>query len=863
MGCEKCVVGKLPQCDLKLVSSCFEEDLKGRELQHISALEHICYDCLNFLQNQDTCYKEWKTRWEQDSLSQGTVKTYLTEKFFPYWIQCIDCRKWRRVQTAHLKEDKIIENDVDEEFLQKYNCDMGHLLFEKKYSKEGAKYSISTLSSRSCEPQEELNPITKELSFINTICYPPLLKFSPAEKLFNGYYPDGVGQSVIDSSRKCELIDNDDEKGTPKKKTPRKIYRNRFFPSRKPRNTNSKNSCFSLRNRRPFYQPGDNPAALTLKPDSFEPDEVAHYQSFPPAAQRLILAVRNLVVSMWSISPTILVTPESCMQNAIIRGYIRAALPELFNLVIEFLTIKGIINFGIFEDIPRPLVLKNIPLEKRETIVVIGAGPSGISTARQLHNFGFNVKILEARKRIGGRVHDVWAPKVAAGAMVINGCQNNPIITMSRQIYHDVHILGSQCDLFVKSESIARGPDLRMEHHFNTILDILSDWRLDKKEDIPLIDAINLAHKEYVSQSAERYSKTEMKLLDFHINNLEYACGASLSSVSALNWDQNERFPQFGGDHAIVTYGFSDVLEELSKPLNIEFEKPVASIDHSGEKVVVETIHGEKIEADRCVVTIPLALMKKKTIKFTPDLSPRKWRAVENIGAGLIEKCLLRFDSKWWSYKIGGADFFGSISVSGSDSGVDADDEHDTSGIFNVFYDIPSPESDHFTLMSIAAGASLDIYHSMSDKQLVSSAMATLQEIFKEITVPEPLSFHITRWGKEEYSQMSYSFIKLGSTGKDYDEMAEPASDRLFFAGEATNRHFPQTVTGAYLSGVREAARIFKLEHKKLNPDSKFYGDSIFEQTSLLPQKRKSESIHQKPPSKKIERRKSEPIPTM
>ena len=527
--------------------------------------------------------------------------------------------------------------------------------------------------------------------------------------------------------RKCELIENDDEKGTPKKKTPRKVYRNRFFPSRKPRNTNSKGSCFALRNRRPFYQPGDNPAALTLKPDSFEPDEVAHYQSFPPAAQRLILAVRNLVVSMWSISPTILVTPDSCMQNAIIRGYIRAALPELFNLVIEFLTIKGIINFGIFEDIKRPLVLKNVPQKERETIVVVGAGPAGISTARQLHNFGFNVKVLEARNRIGGRVHDVWAPRVAAGAMVINGCQNNPIITMSRQIYHDVHILGSQCDLFVKSESIARGPDIRMEHHFNTILDILSDWRLDKKEDIPLIDAINLAHKEYVSQSHERYSKMEMKLLDFHINNLEYACGASLASVSALNWDQNERFPQFGGDHAIVTHGFSDVLEEVSKPLNILFEKPVAKIDHSGEKVIVETTSGEKIEADRCVVTIPIALMKKKTISFTPDLSPRKWRAVENIGAGLIEKCLLRFDSKWWSYKIGGADFFGSISVSGSDSGVDADDEHDTSGIFNVFYDIPCPESDHFTLMSIAAGASLEIYHSMSDAQLVSSAMATLQ----------------------------------------------------------------------------------------------------------------------------------------
>ena len=66
--------------------------------------------------------------------------------------------------------------------------------------------------------------------------------------------------------------------------------------------------------------------------------------------------------------------------------------------------------------------------------------------------------------------------------------------------------------------------------------------------------------------------------------------------------------------------------------------------------------------------------------------------------------------------------------------------------------------------------------------------MTLYQEIFKEITVPEPLDFHITRWGKEEYSQMSYSFVKLGSSGDDYDELAEPASDRLFFAGEATNR---------------------------------------------------------------------------
>ena len=52
----------------------------------------------------------------------------------------------------------------------------------------------------------------------------------------------------------------------------------------------------------------------------------------------------------------------------------------------------------------------------------------------------------------------------------------------------------------------------------------------------------------------------------------------------------------------------------------------------------------------------------------------------------------------------------------------------------------------------------------------------------------------MTRWGKEEFSQMSYSYIKIGATGEDYDTLAEPhGHDKILFAGEATNRHFPQT----------------------------------------------------------------------
>jgi lysine-specific histone demethylase 1 len=54
----------------------------------------------------------------------------------------------------------------------------------------------------------------------------------------------------------------------------------------------------------------------------------------------------------------------------------------------------------------------------------------------------------------------------------------------------------------------------------------------------------------------------------------------------------------------------------------------------------------------------------------------------------------------------------------------------------------------------------------------------------------------------------AYSFMAVGSSGEDYDLLAEPLSNRLFFAGEATNRYHPSTTAGAYLSGLRAAREI-------------------------------------------------------
>src|SRR4051812_18700073 len=58
-------------------------------------------------------------------------------------------------------------------------------------------------------------------------------------------------------------------------------------------------------------------------------------------------------------------------------------------------------------------------------VVVIGAGVAGLAAARELRRAGLGVRVLEARSRLGGRVHtvrpDSGSPPVELGAEFVHG----------------------------------------------------------------------------------------------------------------------------------------------------------------------------------------------------------------------------------------------------------------------------------------------------------------------------------------------------------------------------------------------------------------------------------------------------------
>ncbi|MCU1364450.1 MAG: Amine oxidase [Ilumatobacteraceae bacterium] len=70
---------------------------------------------------------------------------------------------------------------------------------------------------------------------------------------------------------------------------------------------------------------------------------------------------------------------------------------------------------------------------------------------------------------------------------------------------------------------------------------------------------------------------------------------------------------------------------------------------------------------------------------------------------------------------------------------------------------------------------------------------------------PQPVSWHVARWGDEPFSRGSWSYVRTGGSPADRWTLAEPIDDRFALCGEAVGTDQAAMTHGAYASGVRAA----------------------------------------------------------
>ncbi|GJP85143.1 hypothetical protein CLOP_g15237 [Closterium sp. NIES-67] len=126
------------------------------------------------------------------------------------------------------------------------------------------------------------------------------------------------------------------------------------------------------------------------------------------------------------------------------------------------------------------------PLHGRR-VVVVGAGPAGLTAARHLVRLGAQVVVLEARERVGGRVHTDWTSlsvPVDLGASIITGAAPDvhgnlpPDLSalLCQQAGLPCVVLRDACPLYdaVSGGKVAVDVDARVERQFNRLLDDLA-----------------------------------------------------------------------------------------------------------------------------------------------------------------------------------------------------------------------------------------------------------------------------------------------------------------------------------------------------------------------------------------------------
>ncbi len=425
--------------------------------------------------------------------------------------------------------------------------------------------------------------------------------------------------------------------------------------------------------------------------------------------------------------------------------------------------------------------------ESPPSAIVVGAGISGIAAARELNSAGFRVTVLEARNRIGGRIltDRSFGSAVDLGASWIHGVDGNPIADLAGQFGIETYATDMdhvQVFDFDGSE-IDDQSQTEIESLFDELLQSAIELGEDLDNDISVGEGIALA----IDEREIPLSEQEERWLRFAEIETEIEYGAGIDDLSLWWWDDEESFP--GEDH-LFPGGYDQVTEQIAHGLDIRLGKSVKSCRYHDDGISVST-ENEEFTADYLVVTLPLGVLKYGDIEFDPPISGQHRIAIDRLGMGVLNKVAMKFDQRFWSE---GTDWFNLVPESGQS--------------FTEFLSL-SVKTGEPILVALTGGPFARTFKDREDDEIASEMLTSLRIMFGD--VPAPTAVAITRWDVDPFAYGSYAHIPVGAEAEDYDRLSEPISDRLFFAGEHTNREYPSTVHGAYLSGIRAANQIIDL----------------------------------------------------
>lgn len=457
-----------------------------------------------------------------------------------------------------------------------------------------------------------------------------------------------------------------------------------------------------------------------------------------------------------------------------------------------------------------------------ERVVVVGAGIAGLTVANALTHAGTECVVLEARDRIGGRLHtaDLAGSPVDLGGSWIHMPGGNPMSAFARQA--GVAQRGADPVPEMAGFDLAEGRRLSAAEA-GELLGFYDEGfpaataRLtaDLGPDASAAEGIEA----FVAQAglAPGPARRARQML--------YGCieaeSAGLAETQSLRWMWNEL--EYDGNYFgdVPDGGYRRLTAAMAVGVDLRLGTEVTDVVVAADGVRVQTAGGHFEAGSHVVVTVPLGVLKRGAPRFSPGLPPDRLAAIGRLGFGRFEKVALRFEEPFWR-----AAGFPHLMLFPRDPGewmvwvmgLDAFGAKGTGPVlvFFVFHSAARRLLGTGLDGAVQDGAGLD---DARRDNAVRWALGQLAEAIGR-PCPEPLAVAVTSWGTDPYSCGSYSHIPPGSSPADADLLGEPVGGRLLFAGEHTQSARIAYADGALTSGIREAKRLLAQPSVRLGPAS-------------------------------------------